>query len=160
MQKLGFDVSLSTAGHGLAVHLICELIWAPTRLGDANSYQSKPSARLHRPSPAVPAQAVDQTSVGPISLNHPPANERHERLESPHQLLTLCKSSFLATRHPFAHEIRSRPSLSAPAGKAVTAREEVVSTPACPLPGSGRNPRKLHMAKSYFSLPSDPSTHA
>lgn len=63
MQKLGFDVSLSTAGHSLAVHPICKLIWATTRLGKANSYQSMPSARLHRPSPAVPAQTVDQTSV-------------------------------------------------------------------------------------------------
>lgn len=150
------------AEHSLAVHPICKLIWATTRLGEANSYQSMPSAHLHRPSPAVPAQARDQTSIRPVSLNRPPANKSHERLvTSPGQPAShAAQSSFLATCHPFAHEIRPRPSLSTPAGKAVTAREEVVSTPACPLPGSCNTLRSFTLAKSYFSLPSDPSTRA
>lgn len=61
MQKLGFDVSLSTAGHGLAVHPICKLICLQPAL--EKRIPVRACHHLHGRSPAVPALAVDQTSV-------------------------------------------------------------------------------------------------
>lgn len=65
----GCDVSLSTA-------VICNLIWATTRPGDANPSQPMPSVHPHSPSHACP-------DCDP--KHHPPAHRGHQALVSPQQ---------------------------------------------------------------------------